>query len=130
MVAPALQWIRLFDGPAHGWDNAQDLLVVGSQESAVDNVDPVVRKLGPDGALAWERSFDGPVGGTDFAVLPGGDLLVVSTTEGSAVLQWWSSGGEPGASALYAHPGAGHCSAPVVGRHPWAALRPGVTRRR
>lgn len=47
------------------------------------------------------------VGGTDFAVLPGGDLLVVSTTEGSAVLQWWSSGGEPGASALYAHPGAG-----------------------
>ena len=230
-LAPALQWTRMFDGPAHGWDNAQDvafaadgsLLVVGSQESAVDNLDLVVRKLGPDGALVWERSFDGPVGGTDFGlvvavdaedgvlvegavdvtpegdslpwlrrytgdgeevwtfspdaslpglsaaravavdgdavylasgeqiamndanaslrrldrttgalqwerfddlvggqivVLPGGDLLIVSTTEGSAALQWWSSGGEPGASVLYAQPGAERTFAEDVARYP------------
>ena len=51
-------------------------------------------------------------------MLPGGDLLVVSTAEESAVLQWWSSGGEPGASVVYAHPGAERTFAEDVARYP------------
>ncbi|WP_157987752.1 S8 family serine peptidase [Jiangella endophytica] len=97
-AATGLQrWVALYDGPATGFDSANDLavsprgdvvFVTGHSPGATSGWDhATVAYSVPTGEQVWAARYDGPAGGSDdavaLAVSPDGDrLFVTGTTRG------------------------------------------------
>ena len=68
-------WVRRFDGEAHGWDrpydiavdNSGNIYVVGTTKSASNQQDYITIKYSPDGTVLWTATYNGPVNSQDQA---------------------------------------------------------------
>lgn len=86
-------WLRRYNGPANGSDQALalavttagDIYVTGASPDAASDMDYATVKYGPDGSELWVRRYDGPVHGFDEAravVVDGSGVYVTGASTG------------------------------------------------
>jgi len=89
------EWLQVYDGPAHGLDNAKELVldaagnvyVTGFSQGNGTGKDYLTIKYSPSGQVLWMARYDGPANGDDeangIAIDAAGDIYVTGGSTGT-----------------------------------------------